>query len=104
MYLPVEEETYSLWKEAIKIVLNLVEFTVDMQDIAMIEISKRFLISETPHPIPGVLLRQSNSQHSDCHVTLTVWTPEAVKSSKTHPWRLLLSKTKPSHVAKQMIQ
>lgn len=54
MYLQVEEKTYSLWKEAIKIVLNLVEFIVDMQDIAMIEISKGFLLVRPPRPIPGV--------------------------------------------------
>lgn len=61
MYLRVEEETDSLRKEAIKIVFNLAEFTFDMQDVAVIEISKGFLLVRPHTPRLGFIKTKQQS-------------------------------------------
>lgn len=53
MCLLVEEETYSLGKDAIEIILNSLEFIVYMQGIPMIGISKGSLLVRPHDPLLG---------------------------------------------------
>jgi hypothetical protein len=56
-----------LWKYAIKIVLDLLEFVVYIQDIPMIEISKGFLLVRPHTPLlEFVKTKQQSAQGLPC--------------------------------------